>query len=200
MVENKKGLLLVISGPSGVGKGTICQEFLKNNKDTVVSVSATTRKPREGEIHGENYYFYDEKKFLDMIEHDDLLEWASFCDNYYGTPKQPVLDNLAQGKNVILEIEVQGALKVKSKYPEGVYIFVLPPTLSDLRTRLEGRGTEDKSKVEQRLKTAIGEIQQSIKYNYFVVNGEIEQAVKDIEAIIKAEKSRTERCNFTNDL
>ena len=200
MVENKRGLLLVISGPSGVGKGTICQEFIKNNKDSVISVSATTRAPREGEVHGENYYFYDEDKFLKMIENDELLEWACFCGNYYGTPKQAVLDNLAKGKNVILEIEVQGALKVKSKFPEGVFIFVLPPNLAELRARLEGRGTENSEVVEQRLQTAIGEIQQSIKYNYFVVNNEINQATEDIEAIIKAEKTRVERCNFADNL
>lgn len=200
MVENKRGLLLVISGPSGVGKGTICQEFIKNNKDSVISVSATTRAPREGEVHGENYYFYDEDKFLKMIENDELLEWASFCGNYYGTPKQAVLDNLAKGKNVILEIEVQGALKVKSKFPEGVFIFILPPNLAELRARLEGRGTENSEVVEQRLQTAIGEIQQSIKYNYFVVNNEIKQATEDIEAIIKAEKIRVERCNFADNL
>ncbi|MBO5452924.1 MAG: guanylate kinase [Clostridia bacterium] len=199
MVENKRGLLLVISGPSGVGKGTVCNALLENSDDTVVSVSATTRKPREGEIHGENYYFYTEEKFKEMIAQDELMEWACFCGNYYGTPRTPVLEALKQGKNVILEIEVQGALKVKSKYPEGVFIFVLPPSLEELRNRLEGRGTESKEVVEERLQTAIKEIQQSIKYNYFVVNDTVEQATSDIKTIINAEKARVERCNFKDE-
>jgi len=199
MVENKRGLLLVISGPSGVGKGTVCNALIDECEDMMVSVSATTRKPREGEVHGENYYFYTEEKFKEMIEQDELMEWAAFCGNYYGTPRQPVLDALKEGKNVILEIEVQGALKVKSKYPEGVFIFVLPPSLEELRNRLEGRGTETKEVVEERLRTAINEIQQSIKYNYFVVNDTVQQATEQIKNIIKAEKARVERCNFKDE-
>jgi guanylate kinase len=199
MVENKKGLLLVISGPSGVGKGSVCSELVKNNENILISVSATTRAPRKEEQDGVNYYFYSEEKFKNMIKNDEFMEWACFCENYYGTPKAPVFDALNNGKDVILEIEVQGALKIKSKYPEAVFIFVLPPSLNELKERLVGRGTEEKEVVEKRLKTAIGEIQQSIKYNYFVVNNTIDQARKDIEAIIKAESLRVERNDFSEE-
>lgn len=193
MIENKRGLLLVISGPSGVGKGTICKELLSDS--TILSVSATTRNPRDGEENGVSYFFYDKEKFKSMIENDELMEWAEYCGNYYGTPKAFVESKLDEGKNVILEIEVQGAMKVKEKYPEGVYIFILPPSLEELKKRIIGRGTEDESVIETRMNQVTRELSFASEYNYFVENDEIENAVKKINAIIEAEKAKTERCS-----
>ncbi|MBR4031064.1 MAG: guanylate kinase [Clostridia bacterium] len=193
MIENKRGLLLVISGPSGVGKGTICKELL--NDSTILSVSATTRNPRDGEENGVSYFFYDKEKFKTMIENDELMEWAEYCGNFYGTPKAFVESKLDEGKNVILEIEVQGAMKVKEKYPEGVYIFILPPSLEELKNRIIGRGTEDESVIETRMNQVTRELSFASEYNYFVENDKIENAVKKINAIIEAEKAKSDRCS-----
>lgn len=193
MIENKRGLLLVISGPSGVGKGTICKELLSDS--TILSVSATTRNPRDGEENGISYFFYDKEKFKSMIENDELMEWAEYCGNYYGTPKSFVESKLDEGKNVILEIEVQGAMKVKEKYPEGVYIFILPPSLEELKNRIIGRGTEDESVIETRMNQVTRELSFASEYNYFVENDIIENAVKKINAIIEAEKAKSDRCS-----
>ena len=199
MVKNDQGLLVVISGPSGVGKGTICKEYFKQHEDAFLSVSATTRCPRDGEVDGESYHFFTMEKFNELVKEDYFLEWADFCGQRYGTPKKPVFDCIEHGKDVVLEIEVQGAMQIRAKHPEGVYIFILPPSMEELRNRLEGRGTESKEVVEERLHTAISEIQQSIKYNYFVVNDMVQQATEDIKTIIKAEKARVERCNFKDE-
>ena len=198
MVKNDQGLLVVISGPSGVGKGTICKEYFKQHEDAFLSVSATTRAPREGEIDGVAYHFFTEEKFNQLVKEDYFLEWADFCGQRYGTPKKPVFDCIEQGKDVVLEIEVQGAMQIRAKHPEGVYIFILPPSMEELRSRLEGRGTEEKEVVERRLSNADREIAIGKKYNYYVVNDTVENAVERINKIIEVEKLRTERCSLNN--
>ena len=193
MIKNDKGLLLVISGPSGTGKGTVCKRLLEKNKDIFLSVSATTRKPREGEIDGVSYHFFDEDKFRELIADNQFIEWAAFCDNYYGTPKAPVVENIDNGKDVLLEIEIEGAMKVRAKHPEGVYIFLFPPSIEVLEERLKGRGTETDEVIAKRLARAKEEFKMCTKYNYYVVNDDLEKAVEEIEAIIIAEKARKER-------
>ena len=193
MIKNDKGLLLVISGPSGTGKGTVCKRLLEKNKDIFLSVSATTREPREGEIDGVSYHFYDEDKFRNLIAKNQFIEWAAFCDNYYGTPKAPVIENIDNGRDVMLEIEIEGAMKVRAKHPEGVYIFLFPPSIEVLEERLKGRGTETDEVIAKRLARAKEEFKMCTKYNYYVVNDDLEKAVEEIEAIIVAEKARKER-------
>ncbi len=188
-----KGLLLVVSGPSGAGKGTVCRALMKQNPDICMSVSATTRKPRPGEVDGESYYFLDEDTFRAMIDKHEFIEWACFCQNYYGTPRKKVEELLEAGKDVILEIEVQGAMQVKSKFPEGVYIFVMPPSLEELERRLTGRGTEAPEVVKERLKTALWECSNIEKYNYILINDEVDSAVQRFASVIEAEKMRIER-------
>ncbi len=189
----RKGLLLVVSGPSGAGKGTVCKALMENCPDIRMSVSATTRKPRPGEVDGESYYFLSEETFRTMIDNHEFIEWACFCQNYYGTPRKKVEDLLDEGKDVILEIEVQGAMQVRSKFPEAVFIFVTPPSMEELKSRLSGRGTETPEVVEERLKTALWEYKNITKYNYILINDTVDAAAKRMEAIITAEKLRTER-------
>ena len=185
---NKKGLLLVVSGPSGVGKGTICKEYLNTYDDCALSVSATTRAPRNGEVDGESYFFLSRDEFKKKIDEGGFLEHAVFCDNYYGTPKDAVLNMLDSGKNVILEIEVQGALQVRSHYPEAVFIFVIPPSMETLEERLRGRGTEADDVISKRLERAKAEFKFIEKYNYVLENDTVENAVKRLHSIITAEK------------
>ena len=200
-MTDKKGLLLVVSGPSGAGKGTVCKRLVEKRDDVFLSVSATTRAPREGEINGKHYHFISEADFEERIRTGGMLEHAVFCGNYYGTPKQAVDEMLAAGKNVILEIEVQGAMKVRSHYPEGVYIFVLPPSMQELRKRLTERGTEAPEVVEERLGTAAWVFTHIQKYNYILLNDDVEKAVCRLEAIIDAEHCRTERnINFIEEV
>ena len=187
-----KGKVIVVSGPSGVGKGTVVKELIGSNKDCALSVSATTRSPREGEAHGVNYFFITKEEFTQKINNNEMLEYAEYCSNFYGTPKDYVLKSVEQGKNIILEIEVQGALNVKKIIPEAVTVFVMPPSLQELEDRLRGRGTETDVVVGQRLKTAIAEIKQAPQYDYIVVNNTVMQCVADIVSIIIAERQKTE--------
>ncbi len=188
----RKGILLIISGPSGSGKGTIVERLVKDNGYSV-SVSATTRSPRPNEKHGVHYFFSTTEDFEKMIENGELLEHARFCDNYYGTPKKYVEEQLESGKNVILEIEVQGALQVKEKYGDAVLIFTMPPTLAELRRRLENRGTEDRATIDKRIKRAKEELEFLPRYDYLVINDTVEQAVRDIDCIVNAERMKCSR-------
>lgn len=188
-----KGLLIVISGPSGAGKGTLCKAWLEKNKNLNLSVSMTTRSPRLGEVDGVNYYFTSVQSFEEMIKNDGFMEYASVYDNYYGTPKKYVEDLLKQGKDVILEIDIQGALKVKEACKEGVFIFIMPPSMEELKNRIKKRGSETEESLLKRFKSAFKEINYVSKYNYVVVNDTIENAVQKLESIIVAEKCRVDR-------
>ena len=187
--EKHKGKLFILSGPSGAGKGTICKELLAQT-DLELSVSMTTRQPREGEIHGVHYYFVTEEEFVTRFGADGFLEHAEVYGRRYGTPKEPVIDKLKQGIDVILEIDIQGALKVKENYPDGVFIFILPPSMAELRKRLTGRGTETAEAIEMRLGETLKELSFIEKYDYCVVNGELDEAVARVKAIVIAEHSR----------
>jgi len=182
-----KGLLIVLSGPSGVGKGTVCTALRKKMPNLIYSVSATTRQPRMGEEEGVNYFYKSREQFLDMIEHNQLLEYAEYVGNYYGTPRDFVEQTINEGKDIILEIEVQGALQVKKTFPQGVFIFLLPPSLDELKDRIKGRGTENETVIDHRMSVAEEEINMIEYYDYAVVNDEIEHACRRIEAIITAE-------------
>lgn len=180
-----KGILFIVSGPSGCGKGTVLAEILKN-PDFYYSVSATTRLPRNGEVDGVNYHFLQKDEFEKLIDNDGLLEYASYCDNYYGTLRKPVEDMLNAGKHVILEIEVQGAVNVMKKCPDAVSVFILPPSLTELKRRLNKRGTETEDVVNKRLSQAEREIRQADKYNFIMINAELDKAVDDLKTIIRA--------------
>ena len=188
----RKGLLILISGPSGTGKGTVCDLLRKNHPEIYYSISATTRQPRPGEQDGVNYYFYDKEKFRQMIDAGELLEWAEVYGNYYGTPKQKVLDRLNAGEDILLEIDTQGALNVMKAMPEGLFIFLLPPSLEELANRLKGRGTETEESLQRRLGAAVDEIKIAHNYRYVVVNDKVEAAEKAIAGIIEAEHHRTD--------
>lgn len=188
-----KGTLIIISGPSGSGKGTIVRELVSDER-FVLSISVTTRKPRDGEQEGVHYFYRSKEEFEQMIANNELLEWAEFVGNYYGTPREFVETQLALGKDVILEIEVLGALQVKKAFPDSALVFVVPPTLKELRSRLRIRGSEDDPEIEERIRRAKEEVLQIDKYDYFVVNDSIFKAVKDIINIVKAEPLRVSRC------
>lgn len=192
-MQQEKGLLFILSGPSGVGKGTVCAALRKVNEKIIYSVSATSREPRAGEIDGINYFFKTKAEFEDMIATDQFLEWAQYVNNYYGTPRKFVTDMLEQGRDVILEIEVQGALQVKERYSEGIFIFLAPPDMEELKHRIQSRGTETDEVILNRMKKATEEIEMMTKYDYVVVNDEVDLAVKRIEAIMLAEHCRRER-------
>lgn len=189
-MRTDKGTLFIFSGPSGTGKGTLLSEFTKKYGEYKLkySVSATTRGPRNGETDGVNYYFKSKDEFLNMINNDEFLEWSQFCDNYYGTPKEHVMNSLSDGYDVILEIETVGAANVKAKYPEAVSIFILPPSLSELKSRLCGRGTESDDVITKRYDQAISEIEKSYNYDYIILNNNINQAVENFKSIVDAER------------
>ncbi len=186
----KKGLLLVFSGPSGAGKGTICRALLNEMPSLRLSVSATTRPPRSGEVEGKHYFFLKREVFKKMIEEGQLLEWAEVYGNYYGTPLQYVQKTLAGGSDVILEIDIQGALQVKEKFPEAVLVFIVPPSKSDLRLRLLNRGADAEGEVAKRLASVSSEMIFAGRYDYIIINDVIDSAVSNARAIIRAEKSR----------
>ena len=188
----RKGLLILISGPSGTGKGTVCDLLRQKHPEISYSISATTRQPRPGEQDGVNYYFYTKEKFQEMIDQGQLLEWAEVYGNFYGTPKQKVLDRLEAGEDILLEIDTQGALKVMKVMPEGLFIFLLPPSLEELAARLKGRGTETEESLHRRLGAAVDEIKLATKYRYVVVNDKVEDAQETIAKIIEAEHHRSD--------
>lgn len=185
-----EGLLLVVSGPSGAGKGTICRELFKRMPGLVYSVSSTTRRPRPSEKQGVDYNFVSEEEFNRLIATDSLVEWACFSGNYYGTPQEPVMRELQAGHDVLLEIDVQGAIQVKKKFPAAVTVFIMPPSYQELRRRLINRGTDDADEVNRRLSVAMSEINRAKEYDYLVVNQEVPLAMAKIEAIMVAEKCR----------
>ena len=188
----RKGLLILISGPSGTGKGTVCDLLRQKHPEISNSISATTRQPRPGEQDGVNYYFYTKEKFREMIDQGQLLEWAEVYGNFYGTPKQKVLDRLDAGEDILLEIDTQGALNVMKVMPEGLFIFLLPPSLEELAARLKGRGTETEESLHRRLGAAVDEIKLATKYRYVVVNDKVEDAEETIANIIEAEHHRSD--------
>lgn len=194
MIKTKKrGQLYVISGPSGCGKDTIVKNLLKKNNNLWLSISCTSREPRGKEKNGVEYFFLSEEEFEKEIENDGFLEYAKYAGNYYGTPKKSIEEHLNNGEDVILVIEIQGALKIKNMLPETLFIFILPPSMKELKRRLEGRGTEDKEKIDKRFLRAYEEINEVGKYNYVVVNDEVKTAVEKVNAILISEKCRVDR-------
>ncbi|MGN0459825.1 MAG: guanylate kinase [Ruminococcus sp.] len=187
---SNRGLLVVYSGFSGVGKGTIMKEMLKREESFKLSVSATTREPRPGEVDGREYHFLTREKFLEMIEKGEFLEYAQYADNYYGTPKKSVEDMLNEGYNVFLEIEVQGGVQIMEKCPDCLSIFIVPPSLEVLEQRLRGRGTETEEVIEKRMKAALDEQEYIPKYQFVVKNDLVEDAVQNVINIVKTEKEK----------
>lgn len=185
-----EGLKIVLSGPSGSGKGTIVKELIKK-ESYCLSISATTRLPRQGEEEGVHYFFKKKEEFEKMIANHELLEYACFCDNYYGTPKAFIEESVKEGKDVILEIEVQGAKQIKAIYPEAIFIFVMPPSLDELEKRLVGRNTESEEVIKQRLARAKEELALYETYNYVVINDTLDEAVEEINEIVKVEKKKS---------
>lgn len=192
-MRTERGMLIVLSGPSGSGKGTLVKSLLSRRDDTVLSVSMTTRSPRPGEEEGVHYFFRSREEAEEMIARGALLEYAEYNGHYYGTPEQPILHWLEQGKNVLLEIEVQGAEQVMDRRPDLISIFIAPPSMEELEGRLRGRGTETEEAVAGRLKAARQELSRAFRYDYVVLNDEVETAVNRVQAILDAERMRYPR-------
>ena len=200
MKEQRNGLLLVISGPSGVGKGTLVNALMERNQRIKMSVSATTRAPRPGEIEGVHYFFKTEEEFKAMVDRGEFLEYIHvFGSKYYGTPRSFVEQQLENGFDVILEIDVQGAMKVKQAFPDAVLMFITAPSMSEIKSRLIGRGTETMEQVEKRFATAFEEIKMIPQYDYVIINDVIDVAVHHMEAILEAERCRTSRSNYLSE-
>ncbi len=192
-MRNKEGLLIVLSGPSGCGKGTVIRELMQDHPNLFYSVSATTRQPRPGEEDGVHYYFLKKEQFEELIASDGMLEYANYCGNYYGTPRAAVEEQCKAGKDVILEIEVQGAMQVREKCPDAVFLFILPPSAEELARRLTDRQTEDPQTVQNRLVKAKEEMAMAGSYDYIVVNDVVSETAAQIEAILTAEKFSRKR-------
>ena len=188
-----KGTLIVISAPSGAGKGTVISKLLEKENNLWLSISATSRAPRDNDKEGVTYYFYTKEEFEKKINEGYFLEYAEYAGNYYGTPKKFIQEKLDKGIDVILEIEIQGAMQIKKLIPEALFIFIMPPTLEELKRRLVGRNTDSKEKIIERFKISYKEINEVSKYNYVVVNDEVENAVNKISSIMTAEKCRVDR-------
>ena len=189
-----KGDLIVVSGPSGCGKDTICNEIFKIRKNIVKSISMTTRDMRDGEINNKDYYFVTKEEFEEKINGDELLEYAIVHEkDYYGTPKKKVLETLESGFDIVLIIDIQGALQIKEKYPEAVFIFIMPPSIKELKSRLINRKSETKESMLRRFKSMYKEVNEINKYNYVVVNDNLADSVKTVDAIIESQKSRVDR-------
>lgn len=199
-MTDRRGNLIVFSGPSGSGKGTILNQLFANypQLNAKVSVSATTRAPRPGEVDGVNYYYIAKEEFESRIEQGGFYEWAKFCDNYYGTPKAEVLKQLDAGIDVILEIEVQGAMKIKEQVPDCVMVFVLPPSFRELKKRLINRGTEQEDVINKRINTAMAEVEYIKYYTYVIVNDDLDTAVKQLAGILETEHLKV--INNTNNI
>ncbi|MFA6308723.1 MAG: guanylate kinase [Clostridia bacterium] len=189
----RKGLIIVVCGPSGVGKGTLLSEVLDSSENMRFSVSATTRAPREGEIEGVDYFFKTHAEFEKMINDDELVEWVKYVDNYYGTPGKPIEASISSGTDIVLDIEVEGAQHIKKKYPDSVLIFIFPPSLEELKKRIEKRGTENVGEIEKRLIRAKVELSYVKKYDYVVINDDKGEAINEIKSIILSEKLKVER-------
>lgn len=196
--KNNKGSLIVISGPSGSGKDSIVNELKNINNKFWVSISCTSRDIRPGEKEGENYFFLTKEEFENKIENDEFLEYAKYNESYYGTPKSVIQEKLDQGIDVILIIEVQGALIIKEKVKEAIFIFIMPPNMKELKTRLINRKTEDIEKINKRFKIAYNEINEFNKYNYVVVNDDLKEATNKVNAILISEKCRADRIEEVN--
>jgi guanylate kinase len=195
-----KGLLIIISGPSGAGKGTVCKELMSLQlPELEVSVSATTRKPRPGEIEGISYFFKEKEEFLQMINQNEFIEYAQVYDNFYGTPRSYVQNKLENGKDVILEIDIQGAMQVKKNNPEGVFVFIMPPSFEELKHRIISRGTESQNDILKRLHEAYREVCSSRNYDYIVTNDDVHLAAEKVRSIITAEKCKLQRTKIDYD-
>ena len=188
-----RGLLLVLSGPSGAGKGTICSRLRAEMPNLTYSVSMTTRQPRVGEVEGVNYFFRDKEEFEELLKEDAFLEYAKVYDNYYGTPKKHVMDLLDQGKSVLLEIDIQGAMQVKERYSDAIFIYIVPPSLTELSARLRGRATDSEEVIDKRLSLACSELALAHRYDYIVVNDDLDEATEKTASILRAESCKISR-------
>jgi guanylate kinase len=189
-MNKRKGILFVVSGPSGVGKTTLCNKLLKQDKNIVFSISCTTRPKRKTEKNGREYYFLTKEKFLKAIKNNEFIEWAKVYDNYYGTPKKFLDKNLKLGKDVLLDIDVQGVKKIKKLYKDAVYIFIAPPSTEELKKRILGRNTETKKSLQKRLSVALKELKLIYLYDYVIKNVKLDKAIKDLKSIVKEERCR----------